>query len=498
MSEERLGDYVLLNRIGQGGMGEVHQARAPGGEIVAVKVLSGRYADDDEALIRFQREEQVHASLDHPAIVAARGGLELVEGRAFFAMEYVAGRDLGRLISDEGPLAPKRSVDLALPILDALDYAHGLGVVHRDLKPSNILLDASEHPRLADFGLARMVGFSSLTQVGTVLGTPEFMSPEQARGEEAQAPADVYAMGAVLWAMLGGRPPFQAPQPLAVLRMHVDDPVPPLATPAPLPPGLEGIARRALAKDPSERWPSAGDMATALRALDWDAIPLTGPSDETLLLQPAAAGALAGGVPDETAPLGPASPARPPLPVTEAWAPPPAEGARASVPGPRGASLGAPLAVLALLAVAAGVGAIQSRSGDDGPSVSPSPSSAPSASPPASLAPHTPSLSPTALPLRRVELILEADGRRVVGGLLELDLAGKRLRVRLEGGEERSFPLDAISSYRYLAAAPSSSTWTRTIPIDSVIGSGPRAGSWVTRSPRRTCSLSRRPRPRAS
>ncbi len=264
---ERIGRYTVLCRLGRGGMGEVYQARAPDGSTVAVKLLRAAETARPDELERFAREGSILNGLRHPSLVCALSGIELDAGQAFYAMEYVAGRDLAKLLREHPDgLDPARAVAIALEVLEALAYAHGEGVVHRDVKPSNILLEEGGRARLADFGLARLAGLGSLTRTGTLLGTPEYMSPEQADGLEPDARSDIYALGIVLFEMLSGAAPFRAERPLAVLRMHHRSPVPPL--PEGLPAGLEAAVRRALQKEPAARWSSARELADALRRIE--------------------------------------------------------------------------------------------------------------------------------------------------------------------------------------------------------------------------------------
>lgn len=327
-SPEQLGPFLLLERLGQGGMGAVYRARDERDDaVVALKVLKGA-GDDPSLLDRFVREGRVLATLDHPGIVGFHGELSVVEGQAFYAMELVEGQDLRKVLRERGALPPQEAVQIVTEVLSALAYAHARDVVHRDVKPPNVLLDTAGRVRLVDFGLARVLESSGLTQTGTVLGTPEYMAPEQAEGLPSEPRTDVYATGILLYELLSGSPPFRAERPLAVLRAHCEAPVPPLQSTHGLPSGLEGVVRRALAKAPADRWPSAEAMGDALAALDFEA--LSGVHDETVLEPPSSAGA--------TAPL-PALGATTPNPVSpnpvstaEAFAPTAIEAPAAPAP----------------------------------------------------------------------------------------------------------------------------------------------------------------------
>jgi len=265
-------------------MGAVFRARDErSGEEVALKVLKGA-GDDPSLLDRFKREGRLLAELDHPGIVGLRGELSVTGGQAYYAMELVEGQDLRQVLRARGALPAEEAIRIAQEVLAALAYAHARDVIHRDVKPPNVLLDGAGRARLADFGLARVLESSGLTRTGTVLGTPEYMAPEQAEGQPSEARTDIYALGVLLYELVSGAPPFRAERPLAVLRAHCEAPVPPLRSPHGLPSGLEGVLRRALAKAPAARWPSALAMAQALDELVLT--DLVSPQDETLLEAP--------------------------------------------------------------------------------------------------------------------------------------------------------------------------------------------------------------------
>jgi len=258
-------------------MGEVWLAEAPSGGQVAIKTLR---ADVAHEAARFKREVEVLTSLDHPGIVRCLSGLEHEGEVAFYAMEFVPGRDLAATLAARRQLEPAVAVDLTARLLSALGAAHEAGVVHRDIKPGNVLVGPDGRPRLTDFGLARSLDTTRLTSVGTILGSPAYMSPEQANGEEAGPASDLYSIGIMLFELLSGRLPFQAPTPLGVLRMHADTTPPRLSTLiSDLPMPLVDVVERCLAKSPADRFPSADELRLALEAA------LTRHDDSTVFLQ---------------------------------------------------------------------------------------------------------------------------------------------------------------------------------------------------------------------
>jgi predicted Ser/Thr protein kinase len=259
------GDYELLGEIARGGMGVVFRARQVRlNRLVALKlVLSGSFAGAAEVR-RFYQEAELAAGLDHSGIVPVFEFGEH-EGRPFFSMGLIEGRSLAQAIAS-GPLPTRQAAELVRQIAEAVQYAHDRGVIHRDLKPANVLLDESSRPRVTDFGLARRFDSDSeLTATGQVMGTPSFMAPEQAQGSSVGPPADVYALGAILYASLTGRPPFQAANPLETLAQVVaEEPAPPGRLNREVGRDLEAICLKALEKRPSHRYASAADLAVDL------------------------------------------------------------------------------------------------------------------------------------------------------------------------------------------------------------------------------------------
>jgi eukaryotic-like serine/threonine-protein kinase len=259
------GRYRLLAPLGEGGMARVYRARDLRlNREVAVKILHDDLTRDPGFLSRFEREAQIVAGLAHPNIVPVYdvGG---EDGAPYIIMEYIRGRTLKETLEAGGPLSAERAVAIMLPILDALGYAHRQGLIHRDVKPHNILLTTDGTPRLADFGIAHLVD-GSTTRTAAILGSAQYLSPEQSRGDEATERSDIYACGIVLYEMLAGRPPFEGSNALAVANQHLNVPPPPLdAPPGAVTRELERAVDRALAKDPGDRYADTAEMQAALR-----------------------------------------------------------------------------------------------------------------------------------------------------------------------------------------------------------------------------------------
>ncbi len=262
------GDYEIAREIARGGMGVVFRARQISlNRAVALKmILAGQLADEND-IKRFYIEAEAAANLDHPGIVPIFE-VGQHEEQHFFSMAFVEGRSLAERLAD-GPMPPREAAALLLDVTTAVEYAHSRGVIHRDLKPSNILIGADGNPRVTDFGLAKRVqGDSGLTGSGQIMGTPSYMPPEQAAGRRGEVgpPADVYALGATLYCMVTGRPPFQAATAMdTVLQVLSDDPVPPRRLSASIPRDLETISLKCLEKEPGKRYASAAALAEDLR-----------------------------------------------------------------------------------------------------------------------------------------------------------------------------------------------------------------------------------------
>jgi beta-lactam-binding protein with PASTA domain/predicted Ser/Thr protein kinase len=263
------GRYELHRRLGRGGMAEVFLARdqlldRP----VAVKVLFPEFATDPSFVERFRREATAAANLNHPNIVGVYDWGE-ADNTYFIVMEYIDGRTLSEILRAEGPLHPDRVADIGADVAAALGFAHRNGVVHRDVKPGNVIVTAAGIVKVADFGIARAITATSednLTQVGTVMGTAAYFSPEQARGDAVDPRSDLYSLGCVLYELVVGRAPFAGDSPVAIAYKHVHEPpVPPRQLDSAVPPALEAIILKCLAKNPANRYPSAEDLRADLR-----------------------------------------------------------------------------------------------------------------------------------------------------------------------------------------------------------------------------------------
>jgi len=265
MEPRRIASYTLLEPLGHGGMAVVYRARQETlDRIVAVKVLSENLAASEEFLERFRREARTAANMRHPNVITVHDFGQDERGVPYLVLEYIEGATLADLM-DFG-LDDVRIPDLLDQIAAGLDYAHSRGVIHRDVKPGNVLMTDDGRAVLADFGLAWILEGAHLTMVGGVIGTPEYMSPEQASGEGIDHRTDVYALGVVLFEMLAGERPFTAAEPLGVLLKHLQAPVPSLLPLRPdLSPEVDAVVQRALAKNPNERYQSAGALASAFR-----------------------------------------------------------------------------------------------------------------------------------------------------------------------------------------------------------------------------------------
>ncbi|WP_374727450.1 Stk1 family PASTA domain-containing Ser/Thr kinase [Haloactinomyces albus] len=263
--------YEIGDTLGYGGMSEVHSGRDIRlGRDVAVKVLRADLARDPTFQLRFRREAQNAAALNHPAIVAVydTGETESENGPLpYIVMEYVNGRTLRDIVKAEGPLAPRRAMEVMADASAALDFSHRHGIVHRDVKPANIMITDSGAVKVMDFGIARAVadGQAAVTQTAAVIGTAQYLSPEQARGETVDARSDVYAAGCVLFELLTGDPPFTGDSPVAVAYQHVrEDPSKPSEHNEQVPASLDAVILKALSKNPDNRYESAADMRTDL------------------------------------------------------------------------------------------------------------------------------------------------------------------------------------------------------------------------------------------
>jgi serine/threonine-protein kinase len=362
-----LGDrYRLESRIALGGMGEVWRAKDETlGRTVAVKLLKPEYAEDPSFVERFRAEARNTARLAHAGIATVYDYGELpVDGAlgksAYLVMELVPGRPLSAILHERGPLPPGETMSLVGQAALALQAAHERGIIHRDIKPGNLMITPDGRVKVTDFGIARATDEVPLTQTGTVLGTSYYLAPEQAAGREVTAASDVYSLGIVAYECLAGRRPFQDTNPVAVALAHQTDPPPPL--PATVPAPIASLVYAALAKDPRNRPPTAGEFGRRALAL---------------------AGSKAGASTAATERLGPRTGVLPPPPP-----PPPAR--KRKVP------LSVPLiGLLILLAVVLIVLLLRSHSKSN---ATPPPTAAPTAAPTTTSPSPSPTPSPTPTP----------------------------------------------------------------------------------------------------
>ncbi|MBA3383794.1 MAG: Stk1 family PASTA domain-containing Ser/Thr kinase [Actinobacteria bacterium] len=254
------GRYKIIRKLGSGGMANVYLAEDQElGRRVAIKILNERHANDDQFVERFRREAKNAAGLSHPNIVSIYDRGE-AEGTYYIAMEYLDGRSLKELIVGRGPAPVHVAIDYARKILDALRFAHRNGIVHRDIKPHNVIVDAEGRVKVTDFGIAR-AGTSQMTEVGSIIGTAQYLSPEQAKGAPVDQTSDLYSVGIVLYELLTGKVPFSGDSPVEIAMKHISAiPEPPSSLRPDVPEDLDLIVLRALGKTPEERYPSAEEM----------------------------------------------------------------------------------------------------------------------------------------------------------------------------------------------------------------------------------------------
>jgi len=266
------GRYELDGVVGRGGMAEVYRARDIRlDRIVAIKTLRADLARDQIFQARFRREAQSAASLNHPSIVAVYDtGEDMMTGIPvpYIVMEYVDGRTVRDLLQDGHRLLPERSLEIIDGVLRALDYSHQAGIVHRDIKPGNVMVTRNGDVKVMDFGIARAMSDAqaTMTQTAQVIGTAQYLSPEQARGERVDSRSDLYSTGCLLYELLTGRPPFTGDSPVAIAYQHVrENPVPPSRVDPDVPPWADAIVLKAMAKSPADRYQTAADMRADLQ-----------------------------------------------------------------------------------------------------------------------------------------------------------------------------------------------------------------------------------------
>jgi len=263
---DTLDHYRLDAEVARGGMSTLFRATdLANGRQVAVKVPHSDMQTDPALLERFRREEEIGQEIDHPGVVKTYDGEE--RSRRYMVIEWVDGRLLRAILNENRKLPVERAVHYALEILEALDNLHKHGVVHRDLKPENVMVDAADHIKIIDFGIAMKEDARRITHAGVTpaLGTPDYISPEQVKGQRGDQRSDVYAMGAMLYEMLTGQPPFTGSNPLAVMNERLlNDPKPVRELNPEISPALEEILFRALERDPRHRYSTAAEMAWEL------------------------------------------------------------------------------------------------------------------------------------------------------------------------------------------------------------------------------------------
>ena len=274
MTQPRLlgGRYELDGVVGRGGMAEVYRARDIRlDRIVAIKTLRADLARDQIFQARFRREAQSAASLNHPSIVAVYDtGEDMATGVPvpYIVMEFVDGRTVRDLLQDGHRLLPERSLEIIDGVLRALDYSHQAGIVHRDIKPGNVMVTRNGDVKVMDFGIARAMSDAqaTMTQTAQVIGTAQYLSPEQARGERVDSRSDLYSTGCLLYELLTGRPPFTGDSPVAIAYQHVrENPIPPSRVDPEVPAWADAIVLKAMAKSPADRYQTAADMRADLQ-----------------------------------------------------------------------------------------------------------------------------------------------------------------------------------------------------------------------------------------
>jgi eukaryotic-like serine/threonine-protein kinase len=270
--------YKVLSRIGSGGMADVYLAEdGLLGRRVALKLLHHRFAADQEFVERFRREASSAAGLSHPNVVAVFDRGEW-DGTYYIAMEYLPGRSLKSIVREHGPLAAQDAIDIVTQIVLALRFAHKRGIIHRDIKPHNVILDEEGRAKVTDFGIAR-AGASDMTLTGSIMGTAQYLSPEQAQGHAVTEASDVYAVGVVLYELLTGSIPFDGESAVTIAMQQVTaEPVPPSQRNPAVGPALDAVVLRALAKDPAQRYATADDLLAALQQAREGIVPAAAPN----------------------------------------------------------------------------------------------------------------------------------------------------------------------------------------------------------------------------
>ena len=383
-----LGGYRILRKLGQGGMAVVYKAHEESlSRVVALKVIAQHLSENTQFIERFKREAQAAAQLSHPNIVQIYAIGE-DDGVHYFAMEYVKGHSLAEIIEQEGFLTAARALPIIKQAAEALAVAHEAGIVHRDIKPANIMLDSAGHAKVADFGIAQMATATRMTQSGMLVGTPEYISPEQCRSEKLDGRSDIYALGVTLYQLLSGRTPFDADTPAALVLQIVDGPIPTVGSLNPtIPADVQNLVAKMMHTDRNKRFQSAEDLIHALQEADTQpatgdhvvagvaaatgaaAEPTVRMSTDGAEAEPAAptevVGGTTGAIPEKTEGIGDETEAIPAQQAVPTSKPTPATDAYARGGGNRGTLFGMAALVVVVLALAFAAWQFMGRQGAD-------------------------------------------------------------------------------------------------------------------------------------
>jgi tRNA A-37 threonylcarbamoyl transferase component Bud32 len=291
LTGKNLGNYKIVSKLGQGGMATVYKAHELSlNRVVALKVLASQLSEDKAYIKRFQREAQAAAQLNHPNIVQIYAiGEE--QGVHYFAMEYIKGKSLANIKEEEGVMKPEDAVPIIRQVAEALAEAHKVGLVHRDIKPSNIMIDAAGRPKVTDFGIAYVsYANTKLTRDGSIIGTPEYLSPEQCEGKTVDQRSDIYSLGVTLYELLSGKTPYEADTPVSMLMKIVKGEFPPLQEVNPdVPESLRAIVDKMMLKDVQQRYQKMEEVITDLLKLEpGREVPSTAVMEEVAVPAPAA------------------------------------------------------------------------------------------------------------------------------------------------------------------------------------------------------------------